>query len=72
MRVQPPAEYSIKKYQEQCNALKEASDKVFQEGLQMKAEITEFYKKLEEIKAKNKKGVLTKEAGASHSVDIYV
>ncbi len=67
MRVQPPAEYSIKKYQEQYNALKEASDKVFQEGLQTKAEIVEFYRKLEEIKAKNKKGVLTKD-----SVDIYI
>ena len=67
MRVQSPAEYSITKYQEQYNALKEASDKVFQEGLEAKANIVEFYRKLEEIKAKNKKGILTKD-----SVDIYV
>jgi hypothetical protein len=67
MRVQHSAEYSIKKYQEQYNALKEASDKVFREGLQARMEIAEFYRKLEEINAKNKKGVLTKD-----SVDLYV
>jgi hypothetical protein len=67
MRVQSPAEYSITKYQEQYNALKEASDKVFREGLEARMEIAEFYKKLEELNAKNKKGVLTKD-----SVDIYV
>ena len=67
MRVQSPAEYSIQKYQEQYNALKAASDKVFREGLEARMEIAEFYKKLEEINAKNKKGVLTKD-----SVDIYV
>jgi len=67
MRITPTAEYSIKKYQEQYNALKEASDKVFREGLQARAELAEFYRKLEEINAKNKKGVLTKD-----SVDLYV
>jgi phage shock protein A len=67
MRVQPSVEYSIKKYQEQYNALKEASDKVFREGLEARREIAEFYRKLEEINAKNKKGVLTKD-----SVDLYV
>jgi hypothetical protein len=67
MRITPTAEYSITKYQEQYNALKEASDKVFREGLQARAELAEFYRKLEEINAKNKKGVLTKD-----SVDLYV
>ena len=67
MRVQSSAEYSITKYQEQYNALKGASDKVFREGLEVRKEIAEFYKKLEELNAKNKKGVLTKD-----SVDIYV
>lgn len=67
MRVQSTAEYSIAKYQEQYNALKKASDEVFREGLETKMQIAEFYRKLEELKAKNKKGVLTKD-----SVDIYV
>jgi len=67
MRVQSPAEHSITKYQAQYNALKEASDKVFREGLEARKEIAEFYRKLEEINAKNKKGVLTKD-----SVDLYV
>ncbi len=67
MRITPTAEYSITKYQEQYNALKEASDKVFREGLQARMELAEFYRKLEEINAKNKKGVLTKD-----SVDLYV
>jgi hypothetical protein len=55
MRVQSPAEYSITKYQEQYNALKEASDKVFQEGLAVKADIVRFYEKLENIKHYHKK-----------------
>lgn len=68
MRVQSPAEYSITKYQEQYNALKEASDKVFQEGLAVKAEIVEFYRKLEEIKSYNrKKDIITKD-----KVDVIV
>jgi len=67
MRITPTAEYSITKYQEQYAALKEASDKVFREGIQARMEIAEFYRKLEEINAKNKKGVLTKD-----SVDLYV
>ena len=67
MRITATAEYSITKYQEQYNALKEASDKVFREGLQARADLAEFYRKLEEINAKNKKGVLTKD-----SVDLYV
>jgi hypothetical protein len=67
MRVQSPAEYSITKYQEQYNALKAASDKVFREGLEARQQIVEFYRKLEELNAKNKKGVLTKD-----SVDIFV
>lgn len=67
MRVQSPAEYSITKYQEQYNALKIAADKVLQESLETKRDLAEFYRKLEELNAKNKKGVLTKD-----SVDIYV
>ena len=67
MRTIPTAEYSITKYQEQYNALKRASDKVFQEGLEARMEIAEFYKKLEEINSKSRKKVLTKD-----SVDLYV
>lgn len=68
MRVQSPAEYSITKYQEQYNALKEASDKVFQDGLAVKADIVEFYRKLEEIKSYNrKKDIITKD-----KVDVIV
>jgi hypothetical protein len=68
MRVQSPAEYSITKYQEQYNALKEASDKVFQEGLAVKSDIVEFYRKLEEIKYYNrKKDIITKD-----KVDVIV
>ena len=67
MRITPTAEYSIKKYQEQYNALKEASDKVFREGLQARADLAEFYRKLEEINSRTRKSVLTKD-----NVDLYV
>ena len=67
MRITPTAEYSMTKYQEQYNALKEASDKVFREGLQARAEIAEFYRKLEEINSRTRKSVLTKD-----NVDLYV
>ena len=67
MRISPTAEYSITKYQEQYAALKEASDKVFREGLQARAEIAEFYRKLEEINSRTRKSVLTKD-----NVDLYV
>lgn len=68
MRVQSPAEYSITKYQEQYNALKKTSDEIFREGLAVKAEIVEFYQKLEQIKYNTKKeGILTKD-----KVDVIV
>ena len=68
MRVQSAAEYSIEYYSNALMKLKEASDKMFQEGIQTRAELVEFYKKLEELKQCNKKkDIVTKD-----KVDVIV
>ena len=68
MRVQSAAEYSIEYYTNALMKLKEASNKVFQEGIQARYELAEFHKKLEELRQCNKKkDIITKD-----KVDVIV
>jgi hypothetical protein len=68
MRVQSAAEYSIEYYTNAIMQLKEASNKIFQEGIQARYELAEFNKKLEELRQCNKKkDIITKD-----KVDVIV
>lgn len=68
MRVQSAAEYSIEYYANAIMKLKEDSNKIFQESLQTKADLVEFYRKLEALKNCNKKkDIVTKD-----KVDVIV